>query len=154
MQSLGSMYETRSYHGGTNQRHGGDFCGCHQQFCGSHQLENDGASRLHIFCVVEPRRTDLEKSFTLVTLTFLIILTNSALFNLRSRASPDPIPTQASHQLSPYPHPQFPVPGSGHHNTSGAGTNVGGYGMSGESATAGAGQIGWSNEGKKKGRFW
>lgn len=65
-------------------------------------MENHGGvfSRVNLV-----RKTDFQ-GFTLATLSFLIILTNSALWNLRQRASPDP-----QHPPPVYvgmlPHPSF-----------------------------------------------
>ncbi|OCF35221.1 nuclear membrane protein [Kwoniella heveanensis BCC8398] len=101
-------------------------------------------------------------SFTLVTLSFLIILTNSALFNLRAKAShPDPATLQShqpangfwppqSHfmpQLPPHmPHPQAHMLESTHHLPHQ--TPYKGVGGGDETR-----QIGWQGEEKKKG-WW
>ncbi|WVQ66059.1 uncharacterized protein L199_004237 [Kwoniella botswanensis] len=89
-------------------------------------------------------------SFTLVTLTFLIILTNSALFNLRAKASHHDIsppnnnfwPPQSHFmpQLPPHmPHPQHHMLGPQHPQDS--------------MPHDGTRQIGWTGEEKKKG-WW
>ncbi|WWC65791.1 uncharacterized protein I303_108413 [Kwoniella dejecticola CBS 10117] len=101
-------------------------------------------------------------SFTLVTLSFLIILTNSALFNLRAKAThhhETPTPNNnfwppQSHfmpQLPPHmPHPQHHMlPAQAHHSQI-PDTR---YGIGNETDNANARQIGWSGEEKKKG-WW
>ncbi|WVO23104.1 uncharacterized protein IAS62_004449 [Cryptococcus decagattii] len=87
-------------------------------------------------------------SFTLVTLTFLVILTNSALFNLRARASHHERPAPAAPAFWP-PHghfmPQLPP-------------NIPQAPMIGEAQAESHGQIeprqiGWTGEKEKKG-WW
>lgn len=81
---------------------------------------------------------DSPQGFTLVTLSFLIVLTNSALFNLRSRAHQDLPPQSQLHQgLYPAPHDMRNYQQLGQHVSQGAG--------GGPSAP---GEIGW-NEPKK-----
>lgn len=88
------------------------------------------------------------QSFTLVTLTFLVILTNSALFNLRARASHHETPAPAAPAFWP-PHghfmPQLPP-------------NIPQAPMLGEAQAEGRGereprQTGWTGEKEKKG-WW
>lgn len=136
MQSMGSVYAARPYDGRANQRHGRDFCGGDQLVCRPDQLENHGQYDI----VASPRSTvsplfsrSHEQGFTLVTLSFLIILTNSALWNLRSRASSEPAPPH-------YPPPQYlPQPPQDSHIPHGT-------------EAAAAPQIGWETA-KKKG-WW
>ncbi|KAK8849686.1 hypothetical protein IAR55_005021 [Kwoniella newhampshirensis] len=98
-------------------------------------------------------------SFTLVTLTFLIALTNSALFNLRARASHhDPAPPPAPQGYWP-PHGQFmpqlpPHIPQGHtlHGLHEQGPGQG-IGQSGGFAD-GSKQIGWTGAKETKKSWW
>ncbi|WWC73706.1 uncharacterized protein I206_107678 [Kwoniella pini CBS 10737] len=89
-------------------------------------------------------------SFTLVTLSFLIILTNSALFNLRAKASHQEVPSsnnsfwppqsQFMPQLPPHiPHPQQHMLPPQQHNYHAV-----------DDRQENARQIGWTGEAKKK----
>lgn len=99
------MHEPRSYCCWKNQHHRRNLCWRYQQLCRTHQLEDYGRDNAQVFrCIV--RLTPFSQSFTLVTLTFLVILTNSALFNLRARASQHDTSAPAAPAFWP-PHGQF-----------------------------------------------
>ncbi|TYJ57795.1 hypothetical protein B9479_001405 [Cryptococcus floricola] len=95
-------------------------------------------------------------SFTVVTLTFLVILTNSALFNLRARASHNDTPPPVAPFWPPHGQfmPQLPsnMPqGPGYqHDISGMDARIGGVGGP-HGVQEEAKQIGWTE--KKKG-WW
>ncbi|WVQ75030.1 hypothetical protein IAR50_004639 [Cryptococcus sp. DSM 104548] len=96
-------------------------------------------------------------SFTVVTLTFLVILTNSALFNLRARASHNDMPPPITPAFWP-PHGQFmpQLPSNMPQGPPGYQHDLGSLdGRTGAESPQGAQeakQIGWTEE-KKKG-WW
>lgn len=105
-------------------------------------------------CVVDHL---IEQGFTLVTLSFLIILTNSALFNLRHRAASDP-PQTPQHLYPPLQHqpwtPNHPH-GFSHHMFPTASGQPLAFGADLAKSGDTLGQIGWeSSKEKQRGWLW
>lgn len=167
---VGVLHEPGSSRDRACSGRSGDVCWRRQQLCGSYQLEDDGASLsssnpspffLHWTCLTLPYvRVSFLQGFTLVTLSFLTILTNSALSFYRSSHRPTHAPpphAQSQQHYLPPPPPHYaglPRPDRGDPYAYGGGA----WGAAGPSAAVGALAAGEQSgavdlRGEKKGWF-